>query len=140
MKGTLHPEDPVIRRSLRRLLALFVAASSFALVDWVAMAPVAEGALAPARPGAFRTVGRVTADPSLHNFEVVPLPNGGYRLYCHRITRLFGALSSDGLRFTSEPEQVLTGAMPAVDRLPGGGCTTRVARRARCGAPSRGTG
>lgn len=90
--------------------------ASVLLVDWNLLAADLRGP----RPGAFRWERLAYGDPRLHNCDVVPLPQGGYRLYCHLVSSILTATSADGLRFVFDPKPVLAGAMPGLERLPDG--------------------
>lgn len=60
----------------------------------------------------------IFTDPTIHNVEVIPLPDGKYRMYFHQGTEMKSAISADGRAFEIEPGTRLQGAMPSLVPLP----------------------
>ncbi|GMR19248.1 MAG: hypothetical protein BMS9Abin34_380 [Patescibacteria group bacterium] len=77
------------------------------------------------RSGLARTVswqeeGVIIEDASVRNPEVVPLPDGRYRMYFDQGGQVKSAVSDDGKKFTAEKGTRLKGEMPTVIVLPNG--------------------
>src|SRR3972149_11430267 len=64
--------------------------------------------------------GVIFSDPPIHNVEVIPLPDGRYRMYFHQGDQMKSALSTDTRNFQIENGVRLTGSMPAIVKLPDG--------------------
>jgi len=64
--------------------------------------------------------GVIFSDPTIHNVEVIPLPDGRYRMYFHQGDQMKSALSTDTRNFQIENGVRLTGSMPAIVKLPDG--------------------
>lgn len=63
---------------------------------------------------------QIFPDPTIHNVEVIPLPDGRYRMYFHQGTEMKSAISSDGRSFQIEEGIRLAGSMPSLIKLPDG--------------------
>lgn len=70
--------------------------------------------------GAFQKEGVVFSDQTLHNFEVIRLNDGRYRMFFHKGPQIRSAISSDGRNFILESGVRLQGEMPAFVKLPDG--------------------
>lgn len=68
----------------------------------------------------WRTEGVVFSDPTIQNVEVIPLPDGRYRMFLEQEGQIKSALSNDGRTFTLEEGVRLLGRMPAIVKLPDG--------------------
>src|SRR3989304_602017 len=52
--------------------------------------------------------GVIFSDPTIHNVEIIPLPDGKYRMYFHQATEMKSAISPAGRNFEIEPGTRLT--------------------------------
>lgn len=68
----------------------------------------------------WETEGVIFSDPTIHNVEVILLPDGRYRMYFHQATEMKSAISTDGRAFEVEPGVRLQGAMPSLIKLSDG--------------------
>jgi hypothetical protein len=64
--------------------------------------------------------GVIFSDPTIHNVEIIPLPDGRYRMYFHQATEMKSAISPDGRNFEIEPGIRLQGSMPSLIKLADG--------------------
>jgi len=77
--------------------------------------------------------GVIFSDPTIHNVEVIPLPDGRYRMYfakqiateqsedsTSKPNAIYSAISTDARNFQIESGVRLTGSMPAIVKLPDG--------------------
>ncbi|HLD96240.1 MAG TPA: hypothetical protein VI794_00730 [Patescibacteria group bacterium] len=64
--------------------------------------------------------GVIFSDPTIHNVEVTPLPDGRFRMYFHQGDQMKSAISTDARTFQIESGVRLTGSMPAIVKLPDG--------------------
>ncbi|NIT04609.1 hypothetical protein GTO10_07000 [Candidatus Saccharibacteria bacterium] len=62
----------------------------------------------------------IFSDTTVHNVEVISLPDGRYRMYFHQGTQMKSAVSADGRAFQVEDGVRLTGSMPSLVKLPDG--------------------
>jgi hypothetical protein len=64
--------------------------------------------------------GVIFSDPTINNAEIIPLPDGRFRMYFHQGDQMKSALSTDARNFQIEAGVRLTGAMPSIIKLSDG--------------------
>jgi len=68
----------------------------------------------------WKTEDAVFSDESIHNAELIRLPDGQYRMFFHQVDQMKSATSADGKTFTIDSGVRLTGGMPSLVQLPDG--------------------